>query len=313
MMTMQVFESAPSNIALIKYMGKESSSNLPMNPSLSYTLNHLRTYVRLTKDLKDSWKSLDGPEYWKLDMSEKSIKKYMDFFTFLKKEMNILGNYLVESANNFPADAGVASSASSFAALTLAASRLSPQKFSLEKLSSLSRQGSGSSCRSFFWPWSIWEGAEARSADIEIGQLLHLLIVVNVEKKIVSSSEAHQRVKTSHKLSGRKERALSRLNLLIPNLTKNNWQKAYEICLEETLDMHSLFESSNPAFSYMTDASKNILLLCENIWRTQQDGPIVTMDAGSNVHLLFRQDQNILAKQLQSDWSKHFKIIGSIV
>ena len=55
----------PSNIALIKYMGKtDSSVNLPTNPSISYTLNHLLTRVELTEiDSQDHWLPLNSGDF----------------------------------------------------------------------------------------------------------------------------------------------------------------------------------------------------------------------------------------------------------
>ena len=58
--------SAPSNIALIKYMGKQnSSSNVPTNASLSYTLENLRTTVRMDaiSGDKDQWAPLEGKAF----------------------------------------------------------------------------------------------------------------------------------------------------------------------------------------------------------------------------------------------------------
>jgi diphosphomevalonate decarboxylase len=61
---MKIQVSSPSNIALIKYMGKiPDQGNKPTNSSLSYTLEHLRTFVDVTLKTElteDEWKPLKG-------------------------------------------------------------------------------------------------------------------------------------------------------------------------------------------------------------------------------------------------------------
>jgi diphosphomevalonate decarboxylase len=147
---MKVEASAPSNIALIKYMGKTAAQgNLPTNASLSYAAEHLRTFVTIEDGTgEDGWQPLEG--FPVLQLSEFGQQKFLNHFRRLKKHWGIEGSHTVRSANNFPSDCGLASSASSFAALTLATRQLTPQSVSLDELSRLSRQGSGSSCRCFF-------------------------------------------------------------------------------------------------------------------------------------------------------------------
>ncbi len=157
---MKIQASAPSNIAVIKYMGKiNTESNVPTNSSLSYTLNSLRTFVEITesKSGKDEWQVLTGPGLLPFEMSEKGTLRFLNHFEFLKTAWGIEGFFALKSASNFPSDCGLASSASSFAALTLATSRLGehtgrevPDIF---ELASYARKGSGSSCRSLFGPW----------------------------------------------------------------------------------------------------------------------------------------------------------------
>jgi diphosphomevalonate decarboxylase len=164
---MWIEASAPSNIALIKYMGKaDVKSNRPTNSSLSYSLDKLRTFVRIQKDegaTADHWAPYERTDLLKIQLSEKGMVKFLTHFELLKKEFKMKGFYRIESANNFPSDCGLASSASSFAALTLAAHEWMlknaegvPTPYRPKELSKLSQKGSGSSCRSFFSPWALW-------------------------------------------------------------------------------------------------------------------------------------------------------------
>ncbi|MCC6137814.1 MAG: diphosphomevalonate decarboxylase, partial [Bdellovibrionaceae bacterium] len=112
--------SAPSNIALIKYMGKTADGkNTGVNPSLSLTLNHLLSHVAIQENSlgHDEWRSMDG----KMELSATGKAKFLKHFQFLKEVFVISDRFFtVQSKNDFPSDCGIASSASSFAALTMA-------------------------------------------------------------------------------------------------------------------------------------------------------------------------------------------------
>ena len=301
--------SAPSNLALIKYAGKKNDSNLPLNSSLSYTLDHFITQVRITpiEGSKDRWESFKEKEYLPLQLSASAVERFLIFFQLLKETFQLSGSYLIQSANNFPASVGAASSASSFCALTQATYKMalscssSPEQvesLTPADLSILSRHGSGSSCRSFFRPWALWEGEGARAVDLPFPHLIHQLILADEKSKLVSSSEAHKRILTSPVLEGRVERAQSRLFALLSALNTQNWRRCFEITWEEFQDLHQLYEKSNPPVFYRNEKSHNILNRIKTFWEKEKDGPLVTMDAGSSVHLLYRPDQKKMADYL---------------
>lgn len=325
-MKIQVRATAPSNIALIKYMGKVSSQqNQPVNSSLSYTLEHLRTAVVIEKVSEgfDQWDSLADPEFpFQVELSEAGRQRFLSHFKHLKEVWGIPGFYRVCSANNFPSDCGLASSASSFAALTLATAELAERtgdlatgergkSIDLQTLSQLSRKGSGSSCRSFFSPWAVWTQEGAQALDLPYRSLIHQAVVVESGKKSVSSSEAHQRVVSSDLFLGRSERAERRLDLLLKAMQLQNWTQCFEICWAEFWDMHCLFETSKPSFGYMKPESLAVLEIIRNEWEKSKDGPLVTMDAGANVHLLYRPEQKELASQLRESLGGVGRVFGS--
>jgi diphosphomevalonate decarboxylase len=306
--------SAPSNIALIKYMGKIDSasggtSNRPTNTSLSYTLPHLLSYVSLEADATgsaDTWSPLEtygDLKFAKLQLSEKGAARFLAHLQKMKDQFGYKGAFKIRSANGFPSDCGLASSASSFAALTMAAMEALPAltgraQPSVLEAAEWSRRGSGSSSRSFFAPWSIWDAEGAREAqNLGYGELIHQVVIVNEENKAVSSSEAHRRVVTSELFKGRPERAESRARNLMQALRSRDWAQAFEITWAEFWDMHALFETSRPSFGYMTAGSLEVLRRVRELtWDRTGDGPIVTMDAGPNVHLMYRVDEKGLAQ-----------------
>lgn len=309
---------ASPNIALIKYMGKQDyDSNLPANASLSYTLNHLKTGVELesTTENNDRWEALHDknlPYIPKLNTEEQ--QRFLRHLERLKKYFNYQGYFIVRSANNFPAGCGIASSASSFAALTLCAVKalqeLTGQQIQDTAIvADLSRQGSGSSCRSIFGPWVLWEGNQVKQLELPYPQLLHQVVVVSSHKKQVSSSEAHKRVKTSLLYEGRSERAEKRLEQLFTSFTHKDWNLATDIVWQEFWDMHVLFETSAQPFGYMEANSLAVLNYVRDLWGAEKDGPMTTMDAGPNVHFLYRPDQEEMAKKVKADLSSQFSML----
>lgn len=314
---------APSNIALIKYMGKSDHyQNQPTNGSLSYTLPHLITEVTLellapSQD-HDRWEPLKREDMFPIELSEKGQIKFLNHLNLLKKSMGLENfNFLVRSANNFPSDCGIASSASSFAALTLAvaeaAESLNLNKPDRDTLSALSRKGSGSSCRSFYLPWSEWRGDKANEVqfDSKLNKLYHMVVISSGGKKTVSSSEAHKRVTTSLLFKGRIERAEERLFDLKKAMLQNEWKLACDLVWEEFWDMHALFETAKPPFGYMNEDSFKVMNWARQLWETTQDGPMVTMDAGPNVHLLFRLDQKNIFEKAIEELGQNFLVLSN--
>ncbi|MCY4512323.1 MAG: diphosphomevalonate decarboxylase, partial [Bdellovibrionales bacterium] len=301
--------SAPSNLALIKYMGKKpakAGQNIPLNSSLSFTLNHFITKVEIEEASSDSWSSFEKGSVFYTELSIQAQKRFLDFFQSLKKYFSIPGYYKICSGNNFPLSTGAASSASSFAALTQAVYKLAQEqtdlqkKLSVEELSQISRSGSGSSCRSFFSPWALWTEKRVQPLKFPFENFIHQMIVTSDSDKKIFSRDAHKRVESSPYFKERPQRAETRLKELCSALRSQDWYRCYLLVREEFLDMHHLFETAHPPFSYQTKSSGQVLEKVENFWKQRGDGPLVTMDAGSSVHLLYRLDQKELAEEFSS-------------
>lgn len=300
--------TAPSNIALIKYMGKtDALVNLPTNASLSYTLNNLTSMVSLEKthQNKDYWLPLDNS----LQLSEQGQSRFLSHLKVLKDYFNYQGHFEVASKNNFPMGCGLASSASSFAALTKCATvalceLTSTPVLTAKKQAMLSRKGSGSSCRSFFSPWAIWHDDTAEEIQLPYQNLIHQVIVISDKEKTVSSSQAHRLVTTSPAFEGRIERASKRIELLIDALKKKNWSIAFEESWHEFIDMHHLFQTAQTPFDYMNKQCRELLHKLEKFWQIHNNGPIVTMDAGPNIHLLYRPEDIELKEKFEHDYLK---------
>src|SRR3989344_2439626 len=136
---------APSNIAFTKYWGrKDEKLRLPMNGSISMCLSNLltTTTVEFSEKLKADDIIING------ERREKEALKVSKHLDRIRKLAGISTYAKVVSQNSFPTATGLSSSASGFAALTVAGAKAAGLNLSEKELSILARQGSGSACRS---------------------------------------------------------------------------------------------------------------------------------------------------------------------
>lgn len=294
---------APSNIALIKYMGKHDS-NIPYNKSLSYTIDRFNSRVEMDiiDDTSDKFEVLERVGYLNLSIPESGKEKFLRHLAYLKQLFNCKENFLVKSANNYPNDTGIASSASSFAALTMCAVKAicEIQKVAMPDMltiSQMSRVGSGSSCRSFFRPWAMWDGDGASKIDFPYTDLRHRLALIDTAPKKIPSTVAHNEVLSSLLFDGRPERANRRFDELTKAMEAMDWHKIFVICWQEFFDMHALFYTSQNPFGYLLPDTLDILAKVDTFWKKHNDGPVVTIDAGPNIHFLWRSDQDELLSE----------------
>ncbi len=310
---MKIRASAPSNIALVKYMGKsDSSRNLPANPSLSMTLSDFRSTATVETSSSPSWewvgdalspKERDRALNHAATVEAKARKKFQE----LGIPLASASGFLLSCTSDFPARAGVASSASSFAAMTLAvlgaldAEEVFRSRYDREFplrawAASLSREGSGSSCRSFGGPFVHWEGEKIREIQGNLPPLVDLLLVIEDSAKEVSSSDAHRRCTASPLFEGRAERASLRSAEVERAIEAGDLVRIAEAAWADAWEMHSLFHTSLPPFTYFKPRTLEALQ-----WFSRFLGdpipPIVTLDAGPNLHVLIPEAQ-------EREWEK---------
>lgn len=139
---------ACANIALVKYWGKrDAARNLPAAGSLSLTLDALTTVttVRFDEALLADQMQLGGEP-----APPPALSRAQAFLDRVRAMAGITSRAAIETVNHFPTASGLASSASGFAALALAASKAAGLDLDGPALSRLARQGSGSAARSIF-------------------------------------------------------------------------------------------------------------------------------------------------------------------
>lgn len=277
-----------------------------MNPSLSFTLGSLFTEIEVTLKPQEEleWTYRFDPDgltphelsrvYSHLAKCEKALPQILD-----QHRVPYRRGFYAEmlSRNSFPAACGIASSASSFSAITFAAFLSFAQDWRTaqaafmsnrdlaKKLSALSRQGSGSSCRSFFGPWTSWDNEFAEPISTSLPEFRAWVLIASDAKKKTPSSVAHERVKSSPLWEKREERATARFNQMKVALAKADLALLSKLTLQEAWEMHSLFHTADSPFTYFVPETLKILAYATHLI-DQGLNPLVTLDAGPNVHLL---------------------------
>jgi diphosphomevalonate decarboxylase len=198
----------------------------------------------------------------------------------------------VESENNFPAGAGIASSAAAFAALAVAASKAAGLDLSEPELSVLARRGSGSASRSIpsgFVEWKMGE-TEADSYAFSIApadhwNLVDCVAIVNAAHKKTGSTEGHAIAGTSPLQNARVADAPRRLEICRNAILKKDFEAFANIIEHDSDMMHSVMMTSNPPLMYWQSATVEIFHQVRE-WRAGGLPVGYTVDAGANVHVL---------------------------
>ncbi|THU94151.1 Diphosphomevalonate decarboxylase [Dendrothele bispora CBS 962.96] len=321
-MVFQATTSAPVNIACIKYWGKRDTSLiLPTNSSLSVTLDqdHLRSTTTSRAD-----PSFTSDRLW-LNGKEEIVKDGGRMSTCIK-EMKRLRKELVEdkdpkapqlstfsvhiaSYNNFPTAAGLASSASGFAALVSSLAALYALPCPPTTLSLIARQGSGSACRSLLGGFVAWEqGSQSNGLDSHAVQVapeshwptMHALIcVVNDAKKGTSSTSGMQRtVETSPLLQHRIKHVVPQRMIDISKaILEKDFDSFARITMADSNQFHAVALDTSPPIFYMNDVSRAIIAVVEEYNRVavETTGKVkaaYTFDAGPNA-VIYTEEANV--------------------
>ena len=298
---------AHANIALVKYWGKEDEEQvIPYNSSLSLTLDKLYTDTIIETSDKDVF-VLNGIMQGKNETEK--IFRFVDRFRQLSHRKNPVR---ITSVNNFPTAAGLASSASGFAALATAANRYFNLNMSKKELSVITRFGSGSATRSLFGGFVIWQKDESPYAyeyDSAEWDIAMIVVVINKEKKEISSKEAMRRtVQTSPYYPAWVLSAQSDIENMKKAIKKHDFRVVGEITQSNALRMHASMMSAVPPIIYWQPETLNVLRLVDELNKKGLDC-YATMDAGPNVKILTRQSNVELIIDELSMWFDKQKMI----
>ena len=284
---------APSNIALCKYWGKRNEElNLPITSSLSVSLGNLGTTTTLSvagagtaDDIR-----LNGAPVPPRHKFARNVTAFLDLF---RPTPTLF--YRVDTTNTIPTAAGLASSASGFAALTLALNKLGQWKLPAPHLSILARLGSGSAARSVYPGFVEWNaGAQEDGMDSYASPLpatwpdLRLgLIKISIEEKPVSSRQAMKRTRrTSALYEAWPVKVAHDLALVKEAIAARDFPALGQAAESNALAMHATGLGAWPPVLFWRPETVSVL---HRVWALREKGLnlYLTMDAGPNVKLLF--------------------------
>ena len=286
---------AHSNIAFIKYWGnRDHNLRLPANPSLSMNLSdlHTTTTVKWEPTTDSDTLEINGSAAEKPALDR--VRRHMDV---IRRRLGIQSFARIASTNNFPMGTGIASSASAFAALTLAAVSASGVNLAERELSALARMGSGSAARSIpsgFVEWRAGDSHESSYAETFVERdywdLVDVLAVVSRRHKHVGSSAGHQEADSSVLQTARVATAEQRLSEIKAAIIRHDFQAFARIVEEDNNLMHAVMMTSRPPLFYWEPLSLHVMRAVRE-WR-DRDGLRVcyTLDAGPNVHCICEAD-----------------------
>lgn len=286
---------APANIAFVKYWGKRDEKlRLPLNSSLSMNLSnaHTTTTVAFSKTLKKDVINAINDSF--SHDEQKRISTHLDR---IRKLAGSTMHARVATKNNFPKSAGIASSASGFAALTVVAAHVLGLQLSKKELSILARQGSGSASRSIPDGFVLWEKGSKRNGSDSYAHSLYpatywdiydIVVVVQSTAKLTSSHGGMKQVRTSPKLQNRLSQIETTITRMKKALRDKNFAAFGELLEKDCLSMHAVMQSQKPSLEYWTSETHAIMDAVKNM---RKDGlPVYfTIDAGPNVHVIVEE------------------------
>lgn len=275
---MKATATAPANIAFIKYWGKRDAGlRLPYNASISMNLSSCTTTT--TVEFSSDFQSDFVTEGF-------NTPRVIEHVDRLRNKAGITERVRVATQNNFPASSGVASSASGFAALTVAAAAALGLKLTERKLTAMARMGSGSACRSIPDGFVKWEGEFAYSLyPTGYWNLRDIVVVVGSKAKFFLSSVGHEAVETSPFFQKRLDAIPKRIQTIEYAFQKKDFQMLGEVIEEDCLDMHHVMQTQEPPLMYWNDTTRKIMQAV-TAWRKYGLPVYFTIDAGPNVHVI---------------------------
>ncbi|MCH5461447.1 diphosphomevalonate decarboxylase [Secundilactobacillus sp. HBUAS58055] len=282
---------AHTNIALVKYWGKlDNQLIIPQNDSLSLTLDefYTQTTVQFLPELSADEVIFDNER-----LSESASKRVRTFLDHVRQLAGINFHARVITKNFVPTAAGLASSASGFAALAGAASRAAGLNLNRRDLSRLARRGSGSATRSIFGGFAAWQQGQddATSYAYPIDEqptwdIAVVALVLNAKQKKISSRVGMRlAVETSPFYSAWIKASQADFETVKTAIQNEDFELLGHTSEQNAMRMHALTLSSDPNFTYFNADSIQAMNMVKEL-RLQGISCYFTMDAGPNVKII---------------------------
>ena len=295
---------ASPNIAFIKYWGnRDNTLRIPSNGSISMNLDGLytRTTVRFQSSLTLDKLIINGHE-----VTGKGLDRISYILDLIRGMANIHERAEVMSENNFPSGAGIASSASAFAALALAGSKAAGLQLSERDLSRLARRGSGSAARSIPGGFVEWQAGASDEDSFAFSiaapdhwNLVDCVAIVSAAHKKTGSTEGHAVAPTSPLQAARVVDAPRRLEICRKAILEQDFNTFASIVELDSDMMHAVMMTSTPALHYWKPASLEVMNRVRE-WRMDGIPVCYTVDAGPNIHVICPEaEAHVVDKKLR--------------
>lgn len=284
---------AHPNLALVKYWGKRDETRiLPHQSSLSVTLApmHVTTTVEFGRDTADEVELNGAPA---TGGEAARVLAVLDLVRALKPGLK---KAKVVSKGDFPAAAGLASSAAGFAALAIAARAAAGLARDVKEESILARQGSGSACRSIQGGVCVWKKgtaldgsdswAEQAFTQAHWPQLRLVVAMVSREEKEVKSRDGMRNtVETSPYYPAWAKNAETEIAPALAAIQARDLQALGELAERNAWRMHATALAADPPLCYLLPATLAVIhaLAAE---RRAGRPMYFTLDAGPNPVIL---------------------------
>lgn len=292
---------AHPNIAFIKYWGNiDDSLRLPQNGSISMNLSELttRTMVTFDSSLPRDIFDLNGTRQGGI-----ALERVSQHLNVIRGIRGFSSPAHILSECNFPVGAGLASSASAFAALTVAAVRAAGIEMSEKDLSRLARRGSGSAARSIPTGFVEWlpGSSDVDSFAVSIAppqhwNLVDCIAIIESTHKHTGSSEGHSLAQSSPLQAARVADANHRLDLCRDAINLLDFELLARIIELDSNLLHAVaFTSSPPVYYWLP--STLVLMHEVQSWRRAGLPCAFTIDAGPNVHVICESSGAVAVKE----------------
>ena len=302
---------APANIALAKYWGKRDRAlNLPVNGSLSISLGALGTHTVVCAAERDSLR-LNG-----VAAAPDSVLHRRTFAFIGLWRRGEAQPLHIDTRNTIPTAAGLASSASGFAALTLALARYWQLNLADSDLSAIARLGSGSAARSLWHGFVKWQrgtrddGSDSHAAPLASDWQELRIALIEIDggtKKTASGDGMNHTTATSPLYAAWPATAAADLAAIEAAIHARDFHTLGSVAEANALAMHATMLAARPALCYL---QAQTLATLQRLWQARADGLDIyaTIDAGPNVKILCRADDEAAVRAIfpQALWVNPF-------
>lgn len=313
---------APANIAFIKYWGmRDATHTLPYNGSISMNLDTCLTTTTVEFDptLNEDEVTLTLYQQSPQRATGRARERVVAHLDRLRGLAGVATRARVTSTNTFPADAGIASSAAAFAALTLATTAALGFQVDQHTLSRLARlSGSGSACRSIPTGYVEWYNGDDQTSFAETivppehWDLADVVAVVDMRAKKIGSAENHHLVTTSPYFTVRLSEVEARLTQARDAIVRSDLTLLGTIMESDAVSMHVVCMTQTPP-SFYWNAGTMAVIHAVQAWREQGLEAYFTIDAGPNVHVICASaDRDIVQSQLQALPEVQFTLLNRV-